>query len=74
MTTRSFAIKISTDFPGAVEAVREATRKLAEEVGWGDDCTTSVEAVEVHGSGLWGGAPTYLAGYEMEPGDGDAGG
>lgn len=59
---RTFIIRISSTHPDATEIVRDATRKIATEIGWGDDQFASIEATEDTNP------PTYLAGYEMEPG------
>lgn len=59
-----FTITISSSHPDAADIVRDATRKIATEIGWGDDQYASIEAVEVDGNN----PPIYLAGYEMEPG------
>lgn len=62
---REFVIRISSTHPDAEAIVREATRKIACEVGWGDDQFASIETTEEHGID----PPSYLAGYEMEPGN-----
>lgn len=64
MGERRFAISITATHPDAVTLVRQAAEKIACEVGWGDDQHASIEATEVHD----GGARTYLAGWELEPG------
>lgn len=69
--TRTFVLTITTDFPDSEQSARDAAEKVANEIGWGDDSTSSIELVETHETGR----PTYLAGWEFEPGsqslDGD---
>lgn len=62
--TRDFIITVRTDFPDAEELIQKATEKIACELGWGDDCTTSIEAVERPGPGQ---LDRYIVGWEMEP-------
>lgn len=62
---RDFTITIKTDDENAVELVRRATEAVAC-IGWDDQATVSIEAVEEHKYHLDRG--TYLAGYELEPG------
>lgn len=61
---RTFEIRIESDYPDAENALREAAEKVACEVGWGDDNTTSIEVVETFENGY----PTYIYGWEFEPG------
>jgi hypothetical protein len=58
---KTYTITITTNYPDAEAAVREAAEKIACVIGWGDDSTTSIEAV--------GPECAYLAGYNMEPGE-----
>lgn len=65
---RDFIITIKADDENAVELIRRATEAVAC-IGWDDQATVSIEAVEVFEDD----APEYLSGYELEPGllDGD---
>lgn len=62
---RTFVLTITTDYADAENAARRAARKVVNEIGWGDDNTSSFELVEQHLTG----PPTYLAGWEFEPGE-----
>ena len=66
---RTYIITIETDEDDAPELVRRITEAAAC-IGWDDQATVSIEAVESFESGD---DPEYLAGYELEPGllDGD---
>lgn len=67
MVSQDFIIRISSTHPDASEIVRAATRKIASEIGWGDDEFASIEAEKIHADNTI----EYLAGYEMEPGEAD---
>lgn len=60
---RDFIITIKADDENAVELVRRATEAVAC-IGWDDQATVSIEAVEAFHYG----PDDYLAGYELEPG------
>lgn len=61
--SREFVIRITTDYSDAEAALRAAAEKIACELDWGGDATTSIEVTEQTDP------PTYIAGWEMEPGD-----
>lgn len=61
---RTFEIRITSDFPLAAHAVRDAAEKVACEIGWGDDNTTSIEVVETFRNGY----PDLIAAWEFVPG------
>ena len=63
---RTFTITIETDNPDGEAIVSEAARTIACQLDWGDQYTTGIEAVEEH---PFPAQPTYIAGYEMEPGE-----
>lgn len=62
----NYTITITTDNPDAEAIVRRGTQIITWQLTWGNDYTTSIEAVE--GEATFAAAPRYLAGYEMEPG------
>lgn len=64
--SREFVIRITTDYSDAEAALRAAGEKIACELDWGGDATTSIEVIETSDP------PTYIAGWEMEPGEDDA--
>jgi hypothetical protein len=64
MAERTFEIRIKSDYPLAAYAVRDAGEKIACEIGWGDNNTTSIEVVETFEYA----SPGYIAGWEFTPG------
>jgi hypothetical protein len=61
---RTFVLTITTDYPDAEESARAAAAKVACEIGWGDDNTSSIELTENTGSDH----PTHMARWDFEPG------
>ena len=62
---RHLTIHIWTTHPDPGPSVQDAARLIAEQLDWGNDEFTSIEATAENGYGN----PIYLAGYEMEPGE-----
>lgn len=61
---RTFEIRIESDYPLSAYAVRDSAEKLACEIGWGDNNTTSIEVVETFEYSN----PNLIAAWEFEPG------
>lgn len=61
---RTFKIIVTTDNPDGEAIVRTATEKIACELDWGGDRTTSIVAMETFRPDD---LPAFICQYDMEP-------